>query len=75
MTLKSLIERLREKMKSAKGRLIAAMVCYGILLIIALYTLLPARSSQERFFIGAVVAVIALLAVKTMAHSKDDDSE
>jgi uncharacterized BrkB/YihY/UPF0761 family membrane protein len=75
MTQKSLTGRLLEKIQTGKGRLAAAMICYAILLAIALYTLLPARSQQERFIVGAVVAVFVLLAVKTMAHSEDDGSE
>ena len=62
-------------MKTAKGRLFAAMACYAVLLAIALYTLLPVRSYHERFIVGAVFAVFALLIVKTIVHAHDEDSE
>jgi hypothetical protein len=62
-------------MKTAKRRLLAVLACYAVLLAIALYMLLPARTSHERFLISAVVGVFAILIVKTMKHAHDDDSE
>jgi hypothetical protein len=75
MTQNSLLVRLSVKLKTAKGRLVAVIACYGVLLAIALYAILPARSSQERFLVGTVIAVFVLLFVKTMRHSEDDSSE
>jgi uncharacterized BrkB/YihY/UPF0761 family membrane protein len=71
----SFFEHLGERLKAAKGRLVAAIACYAVLLAIALYALLPARSSHERFLVGAVIAVFILLFVKTMKHAADDSSE
>jgi Kef-type K+ transport system membrane component KefB len=71
----SLLPLLREKMKSANCRLIAAMACYAAIIAIALYAFLPICSSQERFLLGVVLFVIALLIVKTLVHSRDENSE
>jgi uncharacterized BrkB/YihY/UPF0761 family membrane protein len=75
MTQNSFFEHLSEKLKMAKGRLFAVIACYAVLLAIALYALLPARSSHERFLVGTVIAVFVLLFIKTMKHAHDDDAE
>ncbi len=54
------------------NRLLIAMVCYGILILAALYLLLPVRSSNETFILLIVLLVFALLIAKTLAHSDDD---
>lgn len=72
MTLLSL---LREKIKKANRRLLVAMACYVALILVALYALLPARSSQDRFLLGVVLLVFALLIVKTLAHAEDEKLE
>jgi len=60
-------------MKKNSRRLLMAMVCYGGLILAALYLLLPVRSSNEKFILGATLLVFALLIVKTIAHSQDDE--
>jgi hypothetical protein len=71
MTQNYFLVHLSEKLKTAKGRLFAVIICYAVLLAIALYALLPARSSNERFLVGTVVAVFVLLFIKTMKHADD----
>jgi hypothetical protein len=75
MIQNSFLARLSGKMKTTKGRLVAVMACYVVLLAIALYALLPARSSHERFIVGSVIAIFILLFVKTMKHAEDDNPE
>jgi hypothetical protein len=75
MTQNSFLVRLSGKMKTAKGRLFAVLACYAVLIAIALYVLLPARSSHERLIVSAVLGVFAILIVKTLRHAHDDDSE
>ena len=66
---------LRAKLKGASPRLFIALACYFVLILIALYGLLPVRTSDERFVLGFVLLVFALLIVKTIVHAKDDKSE
>jgi integral membrane sensor domain MASE1 len=75
MVHNSLWTQLRGKLKTANRRLLGAMVCYAVLLAIALYALLPARSSNECFLVGMVLLVFALLIVKTLAHAGDENSD
>ncbi len=75
MIRKLLLLLLREKGKSANRRLLAAMACYLVLIAIALYALLPIRSSQEKFLLGLVLCVFAILIVKTLAHAHDDSDD
>jgi hypothetical protein len=75
MTQYSFLARFSGKMKTAKGRLFAVLACYAVLLAIALCALLPARSSNERILVGAVLGVFAILLVKTMKHAHDENSE
>ena len=63
--------KLRGKMGTANGRLFAALGCYAVLLSAALYVLLPTRTSDEQFLLGAVLLVFAILITKTLAHSRD----
>lgn len=66
------LSRLREKIKTANGRLVSAMICYAILIGIALEEFLPARSAGDRFLLAAVLGVFALLIVKTWVHFRDE---
>jgi len=60
-------------MKKDSRKLIVAISCYGVLILAALYFLLPVRTSNEKFILGVVLAVFALLIVKTIAHSDDHE--
>lgn len=70
--LKALLSILRKKRRTANRRLILAMACYCVLALMALFTLLPAPSSHDRFLLGLVLFVIAFLAIKTLVHSQDE---
>jgi len=72
MAFKALLSILLEKWRMGNRRLILAMACYCILALMALFTLLPAPSSQDRFILGFVLFVIAFLAIKTLVHSQDE---
>ncbi len=61
-----------ERLKKMNRRLLVAMACYLVLILIALYALLPIRSSNEGFVLGVVLCVFALLIIKTLAHAEDD---
>lgn len=60
-------------MKKNNRRLIAAMICYGVLIMAALYLLLPVRSSNDAFLLGVLLLFFALLIIKTLVHSQDPD--
>lgn len=60
-------------MKPGKRRLIVAMICYGALILIALYAFLPIRSSHDSFILTALLLFFALLIIKTVAHSREDE--
>jgi hypothetical protein len=64
-------ERLVEKIKK-KRRLVLALACYGVLISAALYALLPVRNKDGAFILWAVLLVLLLLIIKTLAHSEDD---
>jgi hypothetical protein len=66
---------LRAKLKGTNPRLLIALACYLILILIALYGLLPVRTSNDSFVLGFVLLVFALLIVKTIVHTSDDKSE
>ena len=53
-------------------RLLIALGCYLILILIALYALLPARTSNDRFVLGFVLCFFAILILKTVVHSIQD---
>ena len=61
--------------KGTNRRLIIAMACYLVLILVALYGLLPVRTSNDRFVLGCVLLVFALLIVKTLVHAGDDKPE
>jgi hypothetical protein len=63
---------LREKIKNSNLRLIGALACYFALIVLALVALLPARTSNDRFVLGLVLALFAILIIKTIAHSQND---
>jgi hypothetical protein len=69
------MQSFRWKLAAANRRLLTAMACYCILIVIALYALLPVRSSNEGFILGVVLLVFAVLIVKTLAHAADEDLE
>ena len=58
-------------MKKNNRRLLFALICYGVLILVALLVLLPVRSSNEAFILAVVLLVFALLIVKTIVHSED----
>jgi hypothetical protein len=58
--------------KTNRRRLTIAMICYGLLISVALYGLLPVRSSNEGFILSVVLLVFLLLIIKTVAHSEDE---
>jgi hypothetical protein len=64
--------KLREKINGPNGRLIVALSCYFVLIVVALVVLLPVRTSHERFVLGFVLALFAILMVKTIVHSHID---
>ena len=59
-------------MKKGKRRLAIAMICYGVLILVALYVLLPVRSSNDSFILVVLLLFFALLIVKTIRF-KDED--
>jgi hypothetical protein len=63
------------KLKGASPRLFIALGCYLVLILIALYGLLPVRTSNDRFVLGFVLLVFALLIVKTIVHTGEDKPE
>jgi hypothetical protein len=69
------LNSLLAKLKRANRKLIVALACYFVLILIALYELLPVRTSNDRFILGFVLLVFALLIVKTIVHAKDDTPE
>ncbi len=60
-------------MKRAKRRLLVAMICYGVLIAAALYAFLPVHDSHESFILITLLLFFALLIIKTIAHSDDQD--
>jgi hypothetical protein len=75
MTQFSPLVSLRAKLKGASPRLFIALACYLVLILIALYGLLPVRTSNDRFVLGFVLLVFALLIVKTIIHTGEDKPE
>jgi len=75
MPQSSVFSNLRAKLKSANRRLLVAMACYLVLILIALYGLLPVHNSNDGFVLGFVLLVLTLLIVKTLAHAEDDKTE
>ena len=60
------------KNKKIASRVYLTLACYGALVLVGLYVLLPARSREDQFLLGLFLAVFAILAVKTIAHSNRD---
>ena len=60
-------------MAKNKRRLIVALTCYGVLILGTLIALLPVRSSNETFILVVLLLFFALLIVKTIAHSDEDE--
>jgi hypothetical protein len=75
MSQSPMLNNLLTKLKGANRRLIVAMACYLALILVALYGLLPVRTSNDRFVLGCVLLVFALLIVRTIVHASDDKSE
>jgi hypothetical protein len=59
-------------MKKTNRRLLIALICYGVLILAALYLLLPVRSSNESFILVVVLLVFALLVGKTIRFRDED---
>jgi hypothetical protein len=53
-------------------KVLAALVCYLALILIALYALLPVRTSQDRFVLWFVLCFFAILILKTIVHAVQD---
>jgi hypothetical protein len=66
-----LLTKLREMRKTLNRRVWIAMICYGILISLALYFLLPVHTKNESAILTMVLLVFALLIIKTIAHSHD----
>jgi 4-amino-4-deoxy-L-arabinose transferase-like glycosyltransferase len=65
-----------ESFLHANRRLIAALACYLVLILIALYALLPIRDSHDRMLLGFVLCVFTILILRTIAHAaREKDSE
>jgi hypothetical protein len=58
-------------MKRKNRRLLVALSCYGMLMLVALAVLLPVHSSNETFILVVFLLVFALLIVKTIAHNDE----
>jgi hypothetical protein len=56
------------------GRLLAALACYLVLILIALCALLPVRTSQDRFVLWFVLCFFAVLILKTIVHAVQDQN-
>lgn len=68
----SLLTDLRGKLKKLNRRLWIAMICYGVLIALALYFLLPVHTKDESIILTMVLLVFALLLIKTIAHSDEN---
>jgi hypothetical protein len=54
-------------------KLMIALACYAVLIAIALYTLLPVHSSNDRFILGFVICFFAILIFKTIIQAADSN--
>ncbi len=61
-----------EKIKQLPPRLLIALGCYLVLVIVGLYVLLPVRTQEDRFLLGIFLAVFAILAWKSIVHANRD---
>ena len=53
-------------MKKAHRRLVAAMICYAVLILVALYAFLPVRNSNDTFILSVLLFFFAILIIKTI---------
>jgi len=51
------------------------MICYGVLILAALFVLLPVRNSNEAFLLVVFLLFFTLLIVRTIIHSSDEDMD
>ena len=58
----------------ANRKLMIALACYLALILIALYGLLPVRTSNDRFVLGFVLCFFAILILKTIVHAVQDQN-
>ncbi len=56
----------------ANRRLLTALACYLVLILIALYVLLPVRTSNDRFILWFVLCFSAILIIKSIIHAVQD---
>jgi hypothetical protein len=73
MSIKTMLTKLLEKIKNANRRLIVALAGYLVLIIIILYSFLPVQTRDDQFFLALVLGLFAILIIRTIAHSKNDD--
>jgi hypothetical protein len=62
-----------DKIKKLPDRLLICLGCYLVLILVGLYVLLPVETREERFILGIFLAVFAILIVKSIVHSKQED--
>jgi hypothetical protein len=68
-----MLTKLVEKIKGANRRLIVALAGYLVLIILILFTFLPVQTRDDQFFLALVLGLFAILIIRTIAHSKNDD--
>ncbi len=61
------------KIKTTNRRALFGILCYLVLLGIALYVLLPVRTSEERYLLGFVLFVFTVLIFRTLLHAAKGD--
>jgi len=61
---------LREKIRQLPPRLLFALGCYLVLVLVGLFIFLPVRSREDQILFALFLAIFAILAVKTIVHSK-----
>ena len=60
---------LRERIKLLPSRLLLALGCYLVLIVVGLYVLLPVQSREDRFLLGIFLTVFIILILKTIVHA------
>jgi hypothetical protein len=68
-----MLKKLLEKIKGGNRRLIVALAGYLILILIILYSFLPVQTRDDQFFLALILGLFAILIIRTIAHSKNDD--
>ena len=58
----------------ARRKLIVALACYLVLILIALYGLLPVRTANDRLVLGFVLCVFTVLIIKSIIHAAEDEN-